>query len=290
MPRLISRIDTTPAPEPGFIGEGHTAVEVVRPTALAASDPFVLLMDDRLDIPVRRTIGGAHPHAGLETVTLILEGGLFDRDEGPMEAGDVVWMTAGRGIIHNEAVEAEGRTRILQLWIALPASDRNLPPRFQIIPRDRAPVIRRPGAEARLYSGASGATTSTTANRVPVTMIDLKLEPEAAFQQDLPVSYNGFVYVIEGAVRVGGSTISAGQTGWFGPSDATDMVLEATEGGARLVLYAGEPTGERLIQHGPFVADSGAAINEHFRRFRAGEFVNMSRLRPTEPAHAALGG
>src|SRR5579859_5351592 len=96
MPRLISRIDTTPAPEPGFIGEGHTAVEVVRPTALAASDPFVLLMDDRLDIPVRRTIGGAHPHAGLETVTLILEGGLFDRDEGPMEAGDVVWMTAGR--------------------------------------------------------------------------------------------------------------------------------------------------------------------------------------------------
>jgi redox-sensitive bicupin YhaK (pirin superfamily) len=288
MTRLISRIDTTPAPEPGFIGDGHTAVEVVGPTALAATDPFVLLMDDRLDIPVRRIIGGAHPHAGLETVTLVLEGGLFDRDEGRMEAGDVVWMTAGRGIIHNEAVEAEGRTRILQLWIALPASDRNLPPRFQIIPRDQAPVVHAGGAEARLYSGASGSTTSTTANRVPVTMIDLKLEPKATFRQDLPASYNGFVYVIEGAVRVGGETIAAGQTAWFGPSEATDLVLEATDGGARLVLYAGEPIGEPLIQHGPFVADSAATINELFRRYRAGEFASMSQMQPIAPVQAAL--
>ena len=230
MTRLISHVHTTAAPEPGFIGEGHTAVEVVRSTALAATDPFVLLMDDRLDIPVRRTIGGAHPHAGLETVTLILEGGLFDRDEGQMRAGDVVWMTAGRGIIHNEAVEAEGRTRILQLWIALPASDRNLPPRFQIISRDKAPVVRGPGAEARLYSGASGGAASTTANRVPVTMIDLKLEPKATFQQDLPASYNGFFYVLEGAVRVGGEMIVAGQTGWFGPSEATNILLHWRRG------------------------------------------------------------
>jgi redox-sensitive bicupin YhaK (pirin superfamily) len=280
MTRLISHIETTPAPEPGFIGEGHTAVEVVRPTALAATDPFVLLMDDRLDLPLRRKIGDAHPHAGLETVTLILEGGLFDRDEGPMRAGDVVWMTAGRGIIHNEAVEAEGRTRILQLWIALPASDRNLAPRFQIIPRDRAPVIRAPGAEARLYSGASGRATSNTANRVPVTLIDLKLAPMATFRQDLPASYNGFLYVLEGAVSVGGRTIVAGQTGWFGPSEATDILLAADEGGARLVLYAGKPIGEPLIQHGPFVADSPATINDLFRRYRAGEFTNMSHLRP----------
>lgn len=288
MTRLLSHVDTTAPPEPGFIGEGHTAVEVVRSTALAASDPFVLLMDDRLDIPVRRTIGGAHPHAGLETVTLILEGSLFDRDEGRMDAGDVVWMTAGRGIIHNEAVETEGRTRILQLWIALPAADRTLPPRFQIIPGDQTPVVRGPGAEARLYSGTSGSATSATANRVPVTMLDLKLEPNARFRQDLPGSYNGFFYVLEGAVGVGGDTIVAGQTGWFAPSAATDLVLEAQADGARLVLYAGLPIGEPLIQHGPFVADSPATISDLFRRFRAGEFTQMSQLRPTEPAQAAL--
>jgi quercetin 2,3-dioxygenase len=87
MPRTLSRIDTTPSPAPGFIGEGHTAVEVVAPTDLAASDPFVLLMDDRLDIAKRRQIGAAHPHAGLETVTLVLEGTLHDRDEGALSPG-----------------------------------------------------------------------------------------------------------------------------------------------------------------------------------------------------------
>ena len=148
--RGLSFTATTPPPAPGFIGAGHTAVEVLAPTALAASDPFVLLMDDRLDIPQRRQIGGAHPHAGLETVTLVLEGTLSDRDEGDLQVGDLVWMTAGRGIIHSESIEASGRSRILQLWIALPARDRVLAPRFEIIRRDAAPVAHAPGVEARL--------------------------------------------------------------------------------------------------------------------------------------------
>src|SRR6187200_2172053 len=96
MSRPITRVVVTPPPAPGFIGEGHTAVEVVTPTDLAASDPFVLLMDDRLDIAERRQIGGAHPHAGLETVTLLVEGELHDRDEGTLTAGDALWMNAGR--------------------------------------------------------------------------------------------------------------------------------------------------------------------------------------------------
>src|SRR5882757_772042 len=169
MSRKISRKDVTPPPEPGFIGAGHTAVEVLRPDALSSSDPFVLLMDDRLDIPKRRRIGGAHPHAGLETVTLVLEGMLHDRDEGELAAGDVVWMTAGRGIIHNEAVEAFGRSRILQLWIGLSAIDRSAPPRFEIVRKDDAPRVSAPGVDGRLYSGTSGSLRSSTKNHVPVT-------------------------------------------------------------------------------------------------------------------------
>src|SRR5216110_1628152 len=135
--RRLSRVVSTPAPAPGFIGQGHTAVEVVAPKDLGATDPFVLLMDDRLEIARRRAIGGPHPHAGLETVTLVLEGTLHDRDEGALGAGDLVWMTAGRGIIHNEAVEASGRSRVLQLWIALPARLRETAPRFEIIRKDQ---------------------------------------------------------------------------------------------------------------------------------------------------------
>ena len=276
--RALSRVITTPPPAPGFIGEGHTAVEVLAPTALPASDPFVLLMDDRLDVATRRQIGGAHPHAGLETVTLVLEGTLHDRDEGALSAGDLIWMTAGRGIIHSEAVEAAGRSRILQLWIALPARDRDLAPGFEIVRRDAAPVRRAPGVEARLYSGASGSLRSSTRNRVPVTLLDLHLAPGASFTQDLPASYNGFLYVVDGSASVGGRVVETGQVGWVSPSAATDLGIIAGERGARLVLYAGQPIGQPLVQHGPFVAGSPAEIVELHRRFRAGQFTSMSQL------------
>jgi redox-sensitive bicupin YhaK (pirin superfamily) len=242
----------------------------------------VLLMDDRLDIPQRRQIGGAHPHAGLETVTLVLEGTLSDRDEGDLQAGDMVWMTAGRGIIHSESIEASGRSRILQLWIALPARDRGLAPRFEIIRRDAAPVVRAPGVEARLYSGASGGLRSPTHNRVPVTLIDLTLAPGATFHQVLPVSYNGFFYVVAGDAAVENERVTTGQVGWLAPAASTDLATDlkilAGAGGARLVLYAGEPIGEPLVQRGPFVAGSPAEIIELHRRFRAGQFTPMSHL------------
>ena len=282
--RALARVETPAPAEPGFIGAGHTAVEVVRSSALAASDPFVLLMDDRLEIPHRRQIGGAHPHAGLETVTLILEGTLHDRDEGELAAGDVVWMTAGRGIVHNEAVEVAGRARILQLWIALPAQDRGLAPQFEIVRRDAAPVVRTAGARARLYSGASGSLRSPTRNRVPVTMIDLTLDSGASFAQDLPSDYNGFFYVLAGSVRSGAATVAPGQVGWFAPGAGDALAISAGADGARLVLYAGRPTGEPLIQHGPFVAGSPLEISELYRRFRAGGFTPMSQLAPTPGA------
>jgi len=276
--RSLSGITTTPPPAPGFIGEGHTAVEVVRPIALADSDPFVLLMDDRLDISPRRQIGGAHPHAGLETVTLVLEGVLSDRDEGDLGAGDLIWMTAGRGIIHNESVEAAGRSRILQLWIALSSADRWGDPEVQIVRRDTVPALRGPGVEGRLYSGSSGDVHSATRNRVPVTLLELQLEPGATFRQDLPASYHGFVYVLEGDVGVGHQALTKGQVGWLGPSPATGLSLSGGPRGARLVLYAGEPIREPLVQHGPFVAGSAAEIRDFNRSFRAGQFASISEL------------
>jgi redox-sensitive bicupin YhaK (pirin superfamily) len=282
MSRTIVRKDITPPPEPGFIGEGHTAVEVVRPHALSASDPFVLLMDDRLDIAKRRHIGGAHPHAGLETVTLVLEGTLVDRDEGELSAGDVIWMTAGRGIIHNESVEAFGRSRILQLWIGLSEKDRNAPPRFEVVRKANAPRIQSPGVEGHLYSGKTGALQSPTLNHVPVTLVELGFEAGASFTQDLPASYNGFFYVIEGDVRVGKDIVAKGEVGWLAPGSESELVFAAGDGGARLVLYAGEPIGEPLMQHGPFVAGSPTEIMEFHRRFQLGQFTKMSEL-----AHAA---
>ena len=284
MTRAISRKVIPDPPAPGFIGAGHTAVEVVAPDELAASDPFVLLMDDRLDMPTRRQIGGPHPHAGLETVTLILEGTLDDRDEGRLSAGDLAWMTAGRGVVHNEAVETSGRSRILQLWVALPARERGRAPRFEVVPKEAAPVIRAPGVEGRLYSGSSGPLRSRTQNIVPVTLVDLVLAPAATFTQDVPASYNGFVYVIDGDVSIAGTPLAAGEVGWFAPAPAQDLTITAGPRGGRLVLYAGEPVREPLVHHGPFVAGSPVETRQLYQRFRAGEFALISEVARAQQA------
>ncbi len=128
--REIGRVVTTARPSPGFIGEGHTAVAVIDPDEFEQNDPFIVLMDDRIDLEPGRQAGGAHPHGGFETVTFVVEGELRDRDEGTLESGDVLWMTAGSGVIHNENVVPLGKSRILQLWLTLPHDARWAAPRF----------------------------------------------------------------------------------------------------------------------------------------------------------------
>jgi redox-sensitive bicupin YhaK (pirin superfamily) len=129
-----------------------------------------------------------------------------------------------------------------------------------------------------LYSGVAGSTRSTTRNRTPVTLLDLTLAPGARFQHELPAAYNGFVYVVEGGASIGERTVAVGEVGWFAPAPATDLVITAGERGARIVLYAGQPISEPLIQHGPFVAGSRGEITDLYQRFRAGQFASMSQL------------
>jgi redox-sensitive bicupin YhaK (pirin superfamily) len=282
--RGIARIVTTPPPAPGFVGDGHTAVPVVDPNDFEHNDPFILLMDDRLDLPPGRSAGGAHPHAGFETVTFVVEGELRDRDEGLLRAGDVVWMTAGSGVIHNEDVVPLGRSRILQLWLTLPSSSRWAPPRFERIARDSAPLRRDPGVEARVYSGASGPARATTHNYVPVTMVDVRLDADAVFEQELPASYNGFVYVLDGEVVAGDSRqtrLKAGQVGWLesvDPATSTSLRLTGAAHGARVVLYAGERQGVPIVMHGPFVGETRADLMRVSQAYIQGRMPRVSEL------------
>jgi len=280
--RKLSRITRTPPAAPGFIGEGHTAVEVLDPAELAASDPFVLLMDDRLDLRERRQIGGPHPHAGLETVTLVLEGTVWDRHEGELTAGEVAWMTAGRGVVHNEHVEAAGHVRILQLWIGLPARVREAAPALTVLRRDAVPVRREPGAVARVYSGRSGSVSSRLETLLPVTLVELVLEPGARIEQEIPASQRGFLYVVSGELSVSGEprALGPGELGWFeeGTTEPSALSLVAGGSGARVVLYAGEPHREPLVQRGPFVAESGDGLVRYFRRYQEGRFTPLSAV------------
>jgi redox-sensitive bicupin YhaK (pirin superfamily) len=270
------------APRAGFAGPGHTAVEVIASDALVETDPFVLLMDDRLDFAPGQRVGGAHPHAGLETVTFVLDGALDDRDEGVLHAGDVAWMTAGRGVIHSEEVRATGRTRILQLWVTLPESARAAEPRVQILRGADMPVYRAPGVEARLYSGQSNGLASRTENHVPVTLVDVSLSPGAVFEQELPPSYNGFFLPVSGSVFVNdeGAPLREGEIGWLDRRDERSvrhLRVRAAEK-ARVLLYAGARQDEATIHYGPFVAGGAPAIEQMYRDFRAGRFTKLSEL------------
>lgn len=286
--RGIARVITLPVPAPGFIGPGHTAVQVVHAGDFAAQDPFIALMDDRLDLPAGTPAGGAHPHAGFETVTLLLDGALHDADEGVLAAGDLQWMTAGRGIIHGEHAVPHGRTRLLQLWLTLPPEDRWTAPRFENVYRDTVPVRREPGFEVRVYSGRSGEARAPTRNHVPVTLLDVRLDAGATVAQQLPASYNGFVYPIEGSARLGagGTAVRTGQVGWLDrpagdtPPHDGPSTLRLTGGprGARLVFYAGAPQHVPLVTHGPFVGETRADLVRASRDYAAGRFERLSAL------------
>ena len=279
--RRIARVVTVPPLAPGFVGTGHLAAQVVSPDDFLLNDPFILLMDDHLDIG-GRTVGEPHPHAGFETVTLLLDGAIYDRDEGgTIEAGEVQWMTAGRGIIHGENVMTKGKVRLLQLWLTLPKEKRWTKPGFQTIKADAVPVRREAGITVRIYSGASGSVRSTTRNHVPVTLAEITMDPHASIDQELPTSYNGFAYVIDGSVQVGGVALNQGQVGWLDrPNDKGSSVLNVVsrDEGARLVLYAGQPQGDRIVSYGPFIGDSKEDIVRLFAEHRAGKFARMSEL------------
>ena len=232
MQRNIERIATVPPPVQGFAGPGHFAALVVSPEDFLLNDPFILLADDHLDIG-DRPVGGPHPHAGFETVTLGTEGAIYDRDEGGViNAGEVQWMTAGRGIIHGENVATKGKVRLLQLWLTLPRSRRWTSPRFQDIHRDAVPVRHENGVEVRIYSGASGNLQSATRNYVPVIITESVIGVHATIDQDIPLSFNGFIYVIRGSIEV------------------ADSAKAHEDGSGRLARSSGRQENQRLVDDG----------------------------------------
>ena len=241
--------------------------------------------------------GQPHPHAGFETVTLFLEGSLRDRFEGGiLHAGDLQWMTAGRGVIHSENVEAKGRVRILQLWLTLPKHDCFTAPGFQDVHLESIPVRREAGVEVRLYSGSSGEVRSPTRNHVPVTLADIRLEPGISVEQDLPASYNGFVLVLGGSPFIGEdrAVLEIDRVGWLDRPEGnglSSLRIAAGETSARVILYAGQPQGDSIVSSGPFIGDSRDDIVRWHREYRVGQFVRMSELgqwgRSEQPAPKA---
>src|SRR5688572_27053523 len=163
--RKLTRTHTTVA-QPGFLGADHIARPVVT-GHFSDTDPFIMLMDDLLDKKDNTPVGGAHPHAGFETVSFLLEGEIGD-DAHKLKSGDFQIMTAGSGIVHTETIDKIATMRLLQLWVTLPKKDRWAMPRVQDLTLEHVPSVAKDGVNIKLYSGALSGLKSPVQNYVPM--------------------------------------------------------------------------------------------------------------------------
>lgn len=271
----------TPARHLGFMGPDHTARAVVQ-GKFRDTDPFIVLMDDELDKKDNTPVGGAHPHAGFETVSLLLEGEMGDTAH-TMKGGDFQIMTAGSGVVHTETIDKIAKMRLLQLWLNLPMKDRWASPRVQDLPLEHVPASSRQGVHIRLYSGAFAGLKSPVQNYVPLIVAEISMEVGSSTIQHLPTNYNAFLYVLKGSVGVGeeNKRLEEGQVGWLNVSDGeaeSDLHLKAGVEGARFVLYAGKPTGDDIVSYGPFIGDSPEDIKRLYHEYNRGGLKHISSI------------
>jgi len=261
----------------GFLGEGHEARAVIDGTDFTHTDPFILLMDDRLNLPGGKPAGGPHPHAGFETVTLVIKG-----DERDWHSGSMELMTAGSGIIHTEEISTRTDLHILQLWLALPPQKRWTKPFWQQLLLEDAPTLKNEDREIRVYSGDSNGLHAPVQNHTAFTLVDITLKPGADVTQYLPAGYNGFIYVLEGTVLNDATRrVSEGESGWMdqaADNEESELRLQAGEQGARFVLYAARPHGVPIVNHGPFIGDTRDDLVRLYKEYQSGKIIHLHDL------------
>ncbi|SAI69299.1 pirin-like protein [Bordetella ansorpii] len=232
--------------------------------------------------PTQRRRGvGEHPHRGFETVTIVYDGEVEHRDStgqgGVIGPGDVQWMTAAGGILHEEFhsqafARRGGRLEMAQLWVNLPARDKMRPPRYQaLLSRDIPQVSLPDGAGTlRVIAGQYGSARGPAQTFTAVNVWDARLNQGAQLALPLPAGHNAAVVALSGSLSVGGTALRSGQVAVL-DRDGEGVALSASED-AKLLVLTGEPIDEPIVGHGPFVMNSQAEIIEAFRDFQSGRF------------------
>ncbi len=235
-----------------------------------------------------------HPHRGFETVTVVYQGEVEHRDtagnEGRIGPGDVQWMTAARGILHEEMhgrafTEAGGTLEMLQLWVNLPATDKMSAPGYQEIADRTIPVVPLAGEEGdggdggdsgdgsfvRVIAGAYGGVRGPARTFTPVNLWDLRLEAGRETELSLPDGFTTLLLVLRGRVRVNrGEAVAAGELAIF-ERQGQGIVLAAQDD-ATIAVMNGQPIDEPVVGHGPFVMNTHEEIAQAMADFRAGRF------------------
>jgi redox-sensitive bicupin YhaK (pirin superfamily) len=222
---------------------------------------------------------GWHPHRGFETVTLAWEGSVAHRDNagnaGTIGPGDAQWMTAGAGIFHEEYHAEEltrrgGRMHMMQLWVNLPRKDKLAKPGYQGIVATDVPAVTEEAGRVRVLAGEYGGVKGPAHTFTPITMLDANLGAGGRLEVPLPRTYNALAVVAHGRVQAGARSAGTGELILFA-NDASVLELTATED-AHVIVLAGEPLGEPIVQYGPFVMSSVGEIEQAIVDVNAGRF------------------
>jgi len=261
-------------------GAGVKLTRVLSPQDVRLADPFLLFDEFRSDRPEDYDAGfPPHPHRGFETVTYVMAGRMRHRDnhgnQGDLGPGAVQWMTAGRGIVHEEMPQQEqGLMWGYQLWVNLPAARKMTAPRYQDVPADRIPEVGLPGGgKARVLAGRlEGVAGPVSEVAVEPAYLDVSLPAGATFRWPPPDGHTVLLHGVEGEFTVGedGRTFRAREMALL--SRTGDVAVQAGAGGVRFLVIAGRPLGEPVAHHGPFVMNTRAEILQAIEDFQAGRF------------------
>lgn len=252
-------------------------------------DPFLMLDEFYSDDPDDYIAGfPSHPHRGFETVTYMLAGHMLHEDHlgnrGHLKDGGAQWMTAGSGVIHSEMPQQNaGLLRGFQLWINLPAADKMQQAHYVDVQADQIPrAALNNGGEAVLlagtatldgrdisgfFNGLDGIKMSTD----PI-YIDLKLAANAHTELRIPADHNAFLYVYDGTASLAGTALPPAAAAITGRGDTLDIIAGDTPAG--VLVLAGRPLDEPVVQYGPFVMNSQAEIEQALRDYRDGRLTD----------------
>ncbi|KAA3437729.1 pirin family protein [Rufibacter hautae] len=271
------------------VGEGFSVTSPMPGFRIRQLSPF-LLIDHTGPMPVQPTdkpLGAdPHPHRGFETVTIVYQGYLAHRDtagySGKIGPGDVQWMTAGAGLLHEERHEKEfarqgGVLELIQLWVNVPKKDKMAPPRYQELRSGSIPVISTAEGKGtiRVVSGNYGGVPGPAETFSPITILDIFQPKGAKLQLNLPAAYNVGIYVVKGSLLLHGNRPAQTKQmvvfGW----DADGIELTIEEDSTFLVL-AGEPIEEPLATYGPFVMNTNQELVQAITDYENGQMGSFA--------------
>lgn len=267
-------------------GAGVKLRRSIGSTPSSRLDPFLMLDEFGTDKPEDYIAGfPPHPHRGFETVTYMLDGHMRHEDHmgnvGELTEGGVQWMTAGRGVIHSEMPQQEeGRMRGFQLWINLPAAEKMKPASYKDISAADIPVAEFHGGKVKVIAGSFATDTGEVVGPIqglttaPV-FYDVELAANETFETVLPATHSAFVYSYEGSVSIGKDAeqrmLSAQSAGVLSTGD--HLRISAKSEPARIIVLAGIPLNEPVVQHGPFVMNTHQQIEQAIRDYQNGTLV-----------------